>query len=772
VPTTNQTIGGKALVQATTSRTQTAKANLGIATPKTIVGKSRITGTSAKTTTAKARIQGTTPKTQTSVGRIQGTAAQAVLGKARLTAATQRLQTSLSRLTNVSQQTITGQSRIGPNNLRVRPPAPPALTVSYGGFRLDESNGIQIISEPNHRDNSVFGTWSCTFRIHMEKSASVGDVDRDDAKFDGWVQAAQTALNIPRQELLVKFGKQTLRDWNFNQSAQTAFLIYPELTLLQSDRRNFVYKFTVQCQFPGNIPNNAFRRESDTQISDSLRTRRVAVMQATWTSSPGKTAVDNYNDGGDAFFTAFLFANRKDQYDNQGQWIRVDEDPVRFNDERSLCTARRVYWEVFSGRRDSMAKDIRTIENRDVFQAPSTWVATPTKTALQQYMDAGDIYYSRILPAPPDNDGAWVLVYEDPEYNDQNGIVTVTRTYHAVVRGLRQYVAEVTTDAAQLRHVKVRGTYYKTEIDAKVNYDNDIDNLIADVLKKYSITRYEARSIPKIERYGTTGKTYDFEWTIHEIAYPQGPGGYDNPNITVNTLELDGEIPWDAQTIPNGVSVNRLQKVVARFSATVDFTKNQDPASLWKGGVRAFVLNAAATRLGSDITVDLVHEQVGVGLDKNTLVGKLFLLVTGGNVLMLRMSQELILIPGIDFAARADGTQFSSFPFPDVADKILVRSYIMEYVANNASVPDPFAAESASGLAIIQTGMTAKDNWTLQNTPDADLSSNLPGWFVDRRAPKPSSVKETPTTRGVGFQTVMREVVEVWRWMENIEPAE
>lgn len=758
-------------VQATTTRTQTAKASVGALTPRTQTAKSRIKASRIKTQDALARIKALAAPTQTAKARIQKDGVtKTQTSKARLASPVPKTQGAKGRVRASATRTQAAKALIGTPNLAVRAAAAPAMSVQYGTFALDESNGIVISSDYTSKDDSVLGEWRCQFHVRLKDE--VGNEDADNLRFKALLDAVETNLKIPRQHLLVKFGTRIVRDWDFTQATQTAFLISPELTLLRENIRHATYEFRVRCQFPGNVPSNFFRRESMTQKSTSLRQNRVCTITATWTSSPTKTARANYEENGDTFFDAYLPSAGTDQHGNAGAWVRADEAPVSTNDENSLCTATRIYWECFAARRDSSTKSIDTIGNRREFRADSTWVSRGGFTALQNYTSGGDAFYGKLLLTEGTvNDGYWVLVDEDPTYNDQNGILTVTRTYHEVVKGLREYTVRVTTDAAGLRRLAIRGTYYRTSLDAYVNYANGIQDLVRGVLAAQTpaVTRYETRSIPKVESYDTTGKRYFFEWNILEIAYPQGPGAADHPDITINTLDIEGTIPKDPQSFPTGTTVTRLQMIRARFAATVDYTKNQDPASLWgAGGVRAYVINAVVTKLGGSPTVDVIDEKVGAGLQGNTLVGTLLLVVTGGSLLSMRVSQTLTLVPGRDFVPRADGTALSAYPFRAPPEKILKREAIYEFVVSNAAEPNPFTSQ-VSGYGMVDTGKTGETSYNEQNA--AGTLALDTGWFIDRRAPVPYSKMVIPTTRGAAFQTVLVIITETWRKLDALEPG-
>lgn len=768
---------GRARISATTTQTQFGRANIvAPATSRTQTGKARIKGTPLQTQTGRAKIHILHNQTQTGKATIYTVGTKTQTGKARIVATTPQTQSGLARIKLSTAQAQLGKAHIGAANTAVLAPATYRLAVSYGGFAIDETNGCLITSKYDCDDTQDDGTFHVEFSVRLVNPTGV--TATDDASFASLLRAVEsdiTGLRTPRQRLLATLSGATVKDWNFTALTQTAFMIRPELTLLEHNSRVARYRFVVRCQFPGNIPGNVRRRDSLTQIGVSLRQRRVCAIQATWTSSPRLTAYAQYLAAGDAFFTAFLPTNGQDQYSTTGVWVRADEDPA-FNDENSIITVTRTYWEVFAGRRDSTVQTISTIGNRRVCQISGTFVATTGYTALQNYTNNAGAYYNRVLPTP-ETQGSWVLVDEEPSYNDQNGVLTVLRTYHEVVNGLREFYAQVTEDAAGLRTLVLSGTYLQTGNSARTNYTSNINTLVASALAAESITRYESHSVPAVTGYGTTGKEYFFTHTYRELAYPQSGEGWDDHNVRFETIEVSCSRPFDPMAFTDSITPTRLQTCTAQFVAVIDKDSagGDDPTQLWDDKLRLHVINAITSKLGSGVTaVQVVSENVGVGLHANQLVGSLALVVTGGSVLWLRLTQTITQVPGRDFAPRGDGTAFSYYPYRLPPEKLLRREGACEYVIG-ADVPELFAVddENVSGFGFEATGMTAQESIDAQN---AETAYELPegNWVIDRRASPPYAYSDTPTTRGDGdepFQTVVHMVTENWRYITAVEPG-
>lgn len=640
------------------------------------------------------------------------------------------------------------------------------FSVQFGSFVIGSATGCMLSSEYDAEDTSTHGSFYVEF--HVTKDApGVGTIKDDDDALGALVAAAESALRTPRQRLLVKIGSTVVRDWNSAPGVgetQTAILIEPELRLISMNARDYHYGFRVRCQFPGRIPGNTFRRESLTQIETSLRARRTCTIQAEWTSDETHTAYARYGTSGDAFFTAQLPTNLTDQHSTAGTWVLADEDP-RYNDENSILTVTRVYWEVFATRRDSSVTTLSTIAGRRVCTIPSTWVATPGHTALQNYLDNGGAYFTSVLPSSGSG-GAWVLVDNDPTYNDENGVLTVTHVYHEVFNGLRELAVRVTRDAANLATVEISGVYYATALGtAKANYESGVGLVVSTALSAEGVTRYESHAIPKVTGYDTTGLRYFFSHTYRELAHAQSASGADDTKVTFEKLEVRATRPKQARAITSSITPTPLRFAIATFVAIFDYQLEQDPVSEWASGtsLRAHVLAAVTSRLGDVATVEVVDEEVGALLDGNGLVGTIYMVVTGGSILHYEITQTIVQVPGRDFAPRADGTNFSYKAYRAPPEKQLRREAIVEYVIGSGPSGDPFDDATVSGFGIESTGKTAQASIDDQNA-SGTLTRPTAGWFIDRRADAPYARTHKPVTRGDGFQTVVMRQIETWRY--------
>ena len=654
--------------------------------------------------------------------------------------------------------------------------ATPRLAASYGGFTLDETNGIVISTGYTNPEGPETGSFTIEFWLRLLNPTHV--LATDDAAFKTLLDTMTVALKIPRQSLQVTYGSSTVKDWHSGASG-TAFMITPLLRKMpESTVRAHKYMFTVTCQLPGNVPSNVYRRESLTTVGTSKRARRSVHFTATWTAGGGDLSYARYLANADTFYTAYLPANITDQHGTTGVWVKADENPAH-QDEDSILTASAEFWELFAGRRDSSVMTDTTLDNNRTFQGSGTWVSDATHTALQNYVDNGDTYFGGILPTPIGG-GEWILVDANPTYNDANDILTVTRAYQEVVSGLRENRVRVTTDGSGLRHVELSGVYYTTAAhSAKYNYDNNIATLVTGVMAAQTpgISHYESHSVPKITEQGPLGNTYSFKWTLNELAYPQSGGAsptWDDTNVIFEMLNVQLTRPFDKQAQTGALTVVRLQYGIAKFIANIDFQANQDPMALWDAGLRAHTHNAILTKLGAGVSaINITDENVDVGLHDNQIVGTLKFISTGSaDIIWMHLKQTLTQVPGIRFRDRADGTAFSAKAYRRPPKKLLHREGACEWVVGN-SPPVLFNTGDniVSGFGLIDTGQSAQESIDMQNDP-AEFDGGGKVWHINGDAPAPYSYTDEPSSWGdSGFQTVVHAQIEDWIYIENIEPG-
>lgn len=662
--------------------------------------------------------------------------------------------------------------------MTVLDPLPPRLTLAYGSFAVDDTHLCILDGDYTLSESSRIGRFRICLQLRLNDETD--DEDADDATFEAARAALETALRIPRQRLLVQLGTQDVVRWQYTGAAnQTALMIEPELEVLEEHSRNIRYAFHVSCQLPGNVPGNVYRVESLTTIGESLRENRMVSISAAWTWGSGLTALAQFIDTSDGFYTAYLPANITDRFGNTGEWIRLSQAPQR-NDEGSFVTCTATFIEVFGGgRRDSSTKQIVNIGNRRTLMIPNEWFATPDGTALENYMDNGGSFYGAVLAATPNvDDGEWVQVDEQFATNDQDGNLIATLVYEEVVLGLRNYEVQSTADASGLRTLVVTGTYYETQDNtAKENYTDNIAALIAGVIAAEvpTITHSDSTSVPLVAGYDQNQQRYVFRWTIRELAYPEDGGAspeWDSTTVAAEFLELEMTTPFEAFSVTDDNPITFLQRGTARFACGINYQESQDPADVWDDSLRAHVIYAIEHMLGATIGIHVTEERVSPNLSGNSLSGFLSFIVIGGSVLRCYLSQQIDQTPGRDFAGFANGLSYNYRDFKDLPEKTLLRIGYIEYVVGTGP-PALFAPGDnvVSGFGFIDTGITAQDSIDAQNA--AGPLDDVPEdgmWFIDRRAGPPYRVKSEPRTLGDGdgLQTVEEGVIENWRFVATL----
>lgn len=560
------------------------------------------------------------------------------------------------------------------------PPSPATreYTVTYGGFALGSANGcyLQAVDEKTSiRISYPEGSFRCRFVVVL--ASPTGVASTDNTSFSNLCTAVEAALRKPNQRLQVVLGNNRI-DWNPASGSRSAFRIRAECRKTggeQDSARTAEYEFEVRCLFPADLSGANNRvPESFTEAQTTISGRRIVTAQASWTASSSQTALQNYTTDGDTYFTG-------------------------------------------------------------------------------------------VLPTPVTN-GEWVKVSEDPRYDDENTVLTVTRVYWEVVSGLREYEVSVERTPSQARRVTVSGIYTKTASNtAKTNHDNNVGTFVSNVMTAVGVTTYEAKPDPRIERYGTTEETYFFSRTHSEIVYAQGSSN-DDPNVVRFELTVTQTTPTLPRTVVAGVTVQQLRECEAIYIAEIDKDSSggTDLENLWRTKFRAHAVAAVQTKLGAS-GVAVVNERLSLSLDRNAIVAVLQLVVRGGDVVQFTVQERVRRTGSREPAPRADGKPHSYFLFQKPPEKILFRTAIIEFVAGSTP-PVPFKpGEQASGHELVNTGSTIQE---ALDALEAGRDVSVPGWLALE-----GEWDTRPTTRGEdeGLSTVVLVQQETWLYVESLEQA-
>lgn len=276
-------------------------------------------------------------------------------------------------------------------------PAARTLTVQYGTFTLDETNGITLDANPRRysiRESYYDGDFSIEFLVR----------GTSDAAFTTLCNSLEAALEIPRQKLTVKLGGNVINGggsaWDPTSGVRSAFLIMPTIEKIGGEEdsgRIRKYRFSVHCQFPADLTGQAWRQDSSTLVATTMLGRRTATITGVWTASSAGTALANYQANGDAFFNAYLptpVAN--------GEWEKVSDPPL-YDDENAVLQVTRTYLEVVNGLREYQVQVDQPQNQTKVVTISGFYMPTTTTpgnfTAQQNYANNVGALATNILAA-------------------------------------------------------------------------------------------------------------------------------------------------------------------------------------------------------------------------------------------------------------------------------------------------------------------------------------------------------------------------------------
>ena len=420
-----------------------------------------------------------------------------------------------------------------------------------------------------------------------------------------------------------------------------------------------------------------------------------------------------------------------------------------------------------SYRQASDTKTVSTIQGRRTAVITGRWTAGGSATALANYTTNGDAFFTGQLPTNVSS-GEWVLVETDPSYDDENAVLSVTRTYWEVVNGLRDYAVSVAKDLNQAVALTIRGRYTKTSAaTAKANFTANAATFIAAM--KTSITpgvTYEARPHPRAESFNTTEETYEFAYTYHEIVYDQGESA-DDANAVEFTLDVELSTPFGtARTTTDTLRPLTLQRATATYTAVIDKNSSggTDLENLWRDRYRAHAVNAIVDKLGG-ISADLIaNEVVGLDLRGNRIVARLELDVIGSDVISLSVVETIRATGASNPVPRADGTAHSYYLYKAAPRRTLSRLAVVVYRLGGTPPVLFKPGESASTYDLVNTQKTIED--ALAGLERGEPFS-APGWL-----PLDGETETRPETRWeADVHVAVRTQREEWLYVAALEQA-
>lgn len=412
---------------------------------------------------------------------------------------------------------------------------------------------------------------------------------------------------------------------------------------------------------------------------------------------------------------------------------------------------------------ESTTETVSTITGRRTVVATAGWKGSSNTTALAEYTTNGDTYFATILPTPVAS-GEWLKVDENPQYDDENAELVVTRTYWEVVNGLREVDVSVERGPSRIRRVTISGMYTKTASNtAKVNHDNNVATLVSNVMTAVGVTSYNSVATLQTESYGTTEEQYFFRRVLDEIVYAQSTST-DDTHVVSYSLTVGSRTPFTPRAITSSIRPEQIKTYTAFYEADIDKDQSTDLKNLWETKYRAHAVNAVQTKLNAT-NVALEEEDYSSDLTGNRIVAKLTLTARGSDVLSLELSERIQRTTSVNPRPRADGTPHSYFLFRSPPQKLLLRTARIEYVAGSQT-PEVFKpGDTASGLDLVNTGQTVFQ--ALDNL-ERGVLPNFPGWLA-----LAGDAVKTPLTRGQNeeFSTIVLVQSESWLFVEKLEQA-
>lgn len=245
------------------------------------------------------------------------------------------------------------------------PAVPRDLQIVYNGFTIGGSTDRLIDSYTRLMD----GYEEASFEVSFIVTAS------SDAAFASACSAAETAFRVPRADLVVTQGGQTLK--SLKQSDNTGLdcdvKIVKQEHLVDTGRSR---RYTVRFEFgrpADNVGTNGLR-ESSTLVQYGPQRRRRVTVAGVWTAvPPSGTSLANYIAGIDAFAVSQLLVVEP----GTGVsifWEIVDEPRVEFNSTNKIMEFSRTYQEKIypdAGKSAAAPDDADLVDQ--VFEA--AWVA-------------------------------------------------------------------------------------------------------------------------------------------------------------------------------------------------------------------------------------------------------------------------------------------------------------------------------------------------------------------------------------------------------------
>lgn len=290
-------------------------------------------------------------------------------------------------------------------------------TFEVGGSTVYEPTGVLLID-----DSEPQGRLECEFLVRgtaAEAATRLAD--------------AITAVRKPRQRLLVKNGANTLLDWDPTAASRTAYDARASIEPVDDDASTAlgsVYRLVVTTGLVADYAGDEGRRTASLELGRSLTDRRIGVVSGLVTALPNKTARAQYTDTIEAYCQT-----RLGEIDAAAVWVLTDERSEAAGLEGAEVAFTRVYWEAVDGRRGA-----RVVVEQDgagirSFTIIGSYVATPGKTAKQNYDDNEAAHSTATVEALGGEAGKYELERStiEPAASEQNEHLGFVRVYRELI---------------------------------------------------------------------------------------------------------------------------------------------------------------------------------------------------------------------------------------------------------------------------------------------------------------------------------------------------
>lgn len=216
-----------------------------------------------------------------------------------------------------------------------------------------------------------------------------------------------------------------------------------------------------------------------------------------------------------------------------------------------------------------------------------------TLTALANFEDKHAAYASGLLSSIG---GTYHLTDMRPVHDDQNGLCDFTLVYDEIdtnrIKGYGVVREIVRPGGTELR---ISGRYIDEGATARSNYSSGFESYLSSVVGGFSGT-FERTDLEAVE--DDLSGALDFSAVYAEIIAPQSNSGTDHAAIVTPRVIFSRvrDVPGDA---PLKQSVERLQRIVVRYTARLRSSETTDIGGIYESTIRPYILQRLKSLFGA-----------------------------------------------------------------------------------------------------------------------------------------------------------------------------